>query len=165
MRRRAVGFVTRFNFLEQLGRLCAPRSRDKIKASVKPTGAIFLAVIGRREITSMSSRALFWLFCAALFAFAAGDRALALERSTVTAIGSNHLVVTTGGRKGTRVYTPDESADYEALVEGQEKVTATHDATSQEKLERCMASWDSATHITKPNWRKICERQLSDGSL
>ena len=83
----------------------------------------------------MSSRALFWLFCAALFAFAAGDRALALERSTVTAIGSNHLVVTTGGRKGTRVYTPDELADYEALVEGQEKVTATHDATSQEKLE------------------------------
>jgi hypothetical protein len=95
----------------------------------------------------MSSRPLFWLFCAALLAVAAGNRALALEGSTVTAIGSDHLVVKTEGRKGTRVYTPDESADYKALVEGQEK------------------SWDSGTHITKPNWRKICERQLSDGSL
>ena len=113
----------------------------------------------------MSSRPLFWLFCAALLAVAAGNRALALEGSTVTAIGSDHLVVKTEGRKGTRVYTPDESADYKALVEGQEKVTETHNATSQEKLERCMESWDSGTHITKPNWRKICERQLSDGSL
>ncbi len=112
----------------------------------------------------MSSRPLLWLFCAALLA-AAGDRALALEGSRVTAIGPNHLVVKTEGRKGTRVYTPDESADYKALVEGQEKITATHDATSQEKLERCMESWDSATHITKPNWRKICERQFSNGSL
>ena len=114
----------------------------------------------------MSSRALFWLFCAALLAFAAGDRPLAQGGPTVvTAIGSNHLVVKTGGRKGTRVYAPDESADYKELVEGQEKATATHDATSQEKLDQCMASWDSGTHITKPNWRKICERQLSDGSL
>jgi hypothetical protein len=63
--------------------------------------------------------------------------------------------VKTEGRKGTRAYAPDESEDYKALVEGQEKATATHDATPQEKLERCMASWDSGTHITKPNWRKI----------
>ena len=113
----------------------------------------------------MSSRPLFWLFCAALLASAAGDRAVALEMSAVTAVGPDHLVLKTEGRKGTRVYTPDGSADYKALVEGQEKVTATHDASSQEKLERCMASWDSATHITKPNWRKICERQLYNGSL
>jgi hypothetical protein len=113
----------------------------------------------------MWSRALFLLFCAALLAFAAGDRALALEGSTVTAIGSNNLVVKTEGRKGTRVYTPDESEDYKALVEGQEKAIATPETTAQEKLEQCMASWDSGTHITKPNWRKICERQLSDGGL
>jgi hypothetical protein len=113
----------------------------------------------------MSSRALFCLFCAALLAFAAGDRALALEGLTVTVIGSDHLVLKTEGRKGTRAYRPNESEDYKALVEGQEKATATHDATSQEKLGRCMESWDSGTHITKPNWRKICERQLSDGSL
>ena len=117
------------------------------------------------ENRSMSSRPLLWLFCAALLAFAAGDRAVALERSTLPTIGPSDLVVKTEGRKGTRVYTPDDSADYKALVEGQEKVTATHDATPQEKLERCMASWDSGTHITKPNWRKICERQLSDGGL
>ena len=113
----------------------------------------------------MSSRPLFWLFCAALLAFAAGDRAVALEMSTVATVGPNHLELKTEGRKGTRVYTPDESADYKELVEGQEKAAATHDETSQEKLEQCMASWDSGTHITKPNWRKICERQLSDGSL
>ena len=69
---------------------------------------------------------------------------------------ANRLVVETEGRKGTRVYTPDESE----VVEGQEKATAAHDAASQEK--QCMASWDSRTHITKPNWRKICERKLSD---
>ena len=111
----------------------------------------------------MSSRPLFWLFCAALLAFAAGDRAVALEMSA--AVGPNHLVLKTEGRKGTRVYTPDKSADYKELVEGQEKAAATHDASSQDKLEQCMASWDTATHITKPNWRKICERQLSDRSL
>ena len=83
----------------------------------------------------------------------------------VPTIGPSDLVVKIEGRKGTRVYTPDDSADCKALVEGQEKVTATHDATSQEKLERCMASWDSGTHITKPNWGKICERQLLDGGL
>ena len=113
----------------------------------------------------MSSSSPLWLFCAALLAVAAADRAVALERSTVPSIGSDHLVVKTEGRKGTRAYTPDESEDYKALVEGQEKATATDDVTSQEKLERCMESWDGGTHITKPNWRKICERQLSDGSL
>jgi hypothetical protein len=63
----------------------------KIKASVKLTGAIFSAGIGRRENRPMSSRPLFWPFCVALLAFAAGDRALALEGSTVTAIGFDHL--------------------------------------------------------------------------
>jgi hypothetical protein len=113
----------------------------------------------------MSSRALFWFLCALPLAFAARDSALALEGSKVFANGSHSLVVKTEGRKGTRVYTPDESADYSVLVEGQEKATATTEPTNQLKLDRCMASWDVKTHITKANWRKICERELSDGAL
>jgi hypothetical protein len=69
------------------------------------------------------------------------------------------------GRKGTRIYTPDESGDYDALVEGQEKAIAAPETTSKEKLDQCMASWDIKTHITKANWRTICQRELSDGSL
>ena len=119
------------------------------------------------------SRAFFWLLCALPLAFAPRDPALALEGSKVFAIGSNSLVVKTEGRKGTRVYTPDESVDYGALVEGQEKATATTESTAQQKtestaqqkLDQCMASWDTKTHITKANWRKICERELSDGGL
>jgi hypothetical protein len=113
----------------------------------------------------MSSRTLFWFLCGVPSAFAASDSALALEGSKVFAIGSNSLVVKTEGRKGTRVFTPDESADYSALVEGQEKAAATTESTNQQKLDRCMASWDIKTHITKANWRKICERELSDGGL
>ena len=112
----------------------------------------------------MSPRALLWLFCAAPLAFAA-DHALGLEASKITAIISDPVVVKIEGRKGTRIYTPDETQDYKALVEGEEKALTTHESTPQEKLDQCMASWDTKTHITKANWRKICDRQLSDGSL
>ena len=111
----------------------------------------------------MSLRDLFWFLCALSLAFAAHNPALALEGPKVTASGSNSLVIKAEGRKGTRVYTPDDSEDYRALVEGEEKATATHEPTAQEKLDQCMGSWDTGTHITKANWRKICERQLSEG--
>ena len=107
----------------------------------------------------MSSRALFWIFCAALLAFASRDRALALEGSKVTAIGSNPVVVRTEGRKGTRIYTPDPSED------GLEKATSSPEQTKKEKLDQCMASWDTKTHITKANWQQICQRELSNGGL
>jgi hypothetical protein len=68
----------------------------------------------------MSSRPLLWLYCAALLA-AAGDRAVALEMLAVTTVGPNHLVLKTEGRKGTRVYTPDDLADYKALVEAKRR--------------------------------------------
>jgi hypothetical protein len=113
----------------------------------------------------MSIRALFWLVCALPLALAAGAPAFALEGSEGLAAGVKGLVVNAEGRKGTRVYTPGSSADYGAPADVQEKAAATPDATSQDKLDQCMASWDTGTHITKPNWRKICERQLTDGSL
>jgi hypothetical protein len=113
----------------------------------------------------MSIRTLFWLVSALLLVLAASEPVFALQGTTGFATGFKGLVVNAQGRKGTRIYTPDSSADYGALVEGQEKATATPDATSQEKLDQCMASWDAGTHITKQNWRKICERQLSDGGL
>ena len=111
----------------------------------------------------MSCRTFLCLVSAALLALA--DQALALEASKATAIGSDPLVIKIEGRKGTRIYTPDESEVYNALVEGQEKAIATSGTTSKEKLDQCMASWDTKTHITKANWRTICQRELSDGSL
>jgi hypothetical protein len=111
----------------------------------------------------MLSRALFPLVCA--LALAAPRPTFAMEGVAASAAGSGSLVVKVQARKGTRLYTPDQSVDYGALVEGQEKAIATPDATSQQKLEQCMASWDAGTHITKANWRKICERQLAEGGL
>jgi hypothetical protein len=39
---------------------------------------------------------------------------------------------------------------------------AETDGSAKEKLDFCMASWDTKTHITNDNWRKICVRELSD---
>jgi hypothetical protein len=39
---------------------------------------------------------------------------------------------------------------------------AETDGLAKEKLDFCMASWDTKTHITKDNWQKICVRELSD---
>jgi hypothetical protein len=39
---------------------------------------------------------------------------------------------------------------------------AETEGSANEKLDFCMASWDTETHITKNNWRKICVRELSD---
>ena len=91
------------------------------------------------------------------------EPAHAWRASKLSATGPNPLIVKIEGRKGTRIYTPDEAEDYAAVVEAQEKAAATHEQTAKEKLDQCMASWDTKTHITKANWRKICERQLSDG--
>jgi hypothetical protein len=115
----------------------------------------------------MSIRTLLWLLGALALALAAGNSASALEATKGVATASEGVVVKTEGRKGTRVYTQDQSVDYGTLVEGQEKAaaTATGDATSNQKLDQCMASWDTGTHITQANWRKICERQLADGAL
>ena len=115
----------------------------------------------------MSTRILPWLFSALLLALFAGNPASAVEANKSLATGLNGVVVKTEGRKGTRVYSQNQSVDYGTLVEGQEKAaaTATGDATSSQKLDQCMASWDTGTHITQANWRKICERQLADGSL
>jgi hypothetical protein len=107
----------------------------------------------------MSSRALFRLFCALLWVLAARAPTIAFEGTKGFRAGSNSLVVKTEGRKGTRVFTPDDSGDYGVLLEGQEEATATTEPTAQQKLDRCIASWDAQTHITKANWRKICERE------
>jgi hypothetical protein len=113
----------------------------------------------------MSNRTFSWLVC--VLVLAAPRPSYALEGATDWAAGFGSLVVKAQARKGTRLYAPDQSVDYSTLVEGQEKAaaTATNDAKPQDKLNQCMASWDTGTHITKANWRKICERQLADGSL
>jgi len=34
--------------------------------------------------------------------------------------------------------------------------------TRQGKFDRCMESWDAATHMSKKEWRKACERSVKD---
>ena len=110
----------------------------------------------------MSSHTRLWLFCALPLLIAARDPAFALDASKVLATTFHPLAIKTEGRKGTRLYRPDESADYDALVEGEEKVTGTHEPTVEERLDQCMASWDAETHITKNSWRQICEREIKN---
>jgi hypothetical protein len=31
-----------------------------------------------------------------------------------------------------------------------------------DSLEGCMETWDAETHITKAEWRKICQRQIKE---
>jgi hypothetical protein len=101
----------------------------------------------------MSTRTFLWLLCAALLGLA--DQALALDPSKFTTNSRSTVVSKIEGRKGTRIYTPDTL----------EPTTTSHEQNSKEKIDECMASWDAKTHITKAAWRKICERQLSEGSL
>ena len=90
------------------------------------------------------------------------EPALALEWWKVFGAGPHPLVIEIEGRKGTRLYTSDESVDYGTLVEGQEKAAATHEPTTHERVDQCMASWDAKTHITKASWRQICEREIKN---
>ena len=102
------------------------------------------------------------LSCALLVTFTAREPTLALEGSKVFTAHPHIVVVNIGGRKGTRLYRPDDSEPYDDMVEGEDKTTATHQPTVEERLEECMASWDDKTHITKTSWRLICERQIKD---
>jgi hypothetical protein len=105
-----------------------------------------------------------WISCALFATFAVRGPTLALEGSKSFAAAANGLVVKTEGRKGTRLYRPDDTEDYDALTEAQEKgaATATHEQTPEERLEECMRSWDDKTHITKSSRRLICQRQIKD---
>jgi hypothetical protein len=100
--------------------------------------------------------------CALPLVLAARDPAFALDASEVFATGFQPLVIKVEGRKGTRLYRPDDSEGYDLPVEGKEKATATHEPTAEDRLEECMASWDEKTHIPKSSWRLICQRQIKD---
>lgn len=106
-------------------------------------------------------RALFWFMFAQLVSAATGGAALALQRSDALMTGANahSFIIKTGGRKGTRNYNPDDAG---AATELKDADSSAKTEARKVRLENCMASWDSKTHITKGNWRKICERQLSD---
>jgi hypothetical protein len=38
----------------------------------------------------------------------------------------------------------------------------TGGTSKQEKLKRCVESWDLATHMTKKEWRNACDRSVKD---
>ena len=109
-----------------------------------------------------SFRSLPWFVSAFLVVATSNEPVRAWQASELFAAGPNPLIVKTEGRKGTRLYTPVESEDYDAMVEGEEKAAATREPTAEERLEECMASWDDKTHITKSSWRLICQRQIRD---
>jgi hypothetical protein len=104
-----------------------------------------------------------WFVCAQLITVAAySEPAHALQGSVALTPRTNahSFFVEIQGRKGTRNYGSD---DIEVTTEskGSTDSSAETPEARQERLEQCMASWDSKTHITKDNWRKICVRQLS----
>jgi hypothetical protein len=76
--------------------------------------------------------------------------ALLIVAATAASLAGQALAQEATARKGTRNYVPPEPVSSESL----EKATAPH------TFEGCMASWDAKTHISKSDWRKICERDI-----
>ena len=70
---------------------------------------------------------------------------------------AHSFVIAIEGRKGTRNYARDDTG--ETTESG---TSAEKPRTREEKIKACMATWDTKTHITKADWRKICERQLEE---
>ena len=101
-----------------------------------------------------SFRPLPWFLPAFLVVATSNGPARAWKASILFATGPNPLIVKIEGRKGTRLYRPDES-------EAQEKAAAEK-TSGEKKLDECMASWDTKTHIAKSNWRQICEREIKN---
>jgi hypothetical protein len=104
-----------------------------------------------------------WFVCAQLITVAAcSDPAQALQGSAAftPATNSHSFVVEIQGRKGTRTYGSD-GIEVTTESKGSTDSSAETPEARQARLEQCMASWDSKTHIAKDNWRKICVRQLS----
>jgi hypothetical protein len=102
-----------------------------------------------------------WLMCAQIAivaAYTTPARALQSPEAFTAGPNAHTFVVEIEGRKGTRNY------DGGATSESKDRTDSSSETPEarQVRLEQCMASWDSKTHITKDNWRKICVRQLSD---
>jgi hypothetical protein len=110
----------------------------------------------------LARRTFLWPLCALPLVLPARDPAFALDVSTVFATGFHPLVIKTEGRKGTRLYRPDDSEGYDSLPEAEEKATATREPTTEERMDQCMASWDAEAHSTKSGWRLICQRQIKE---
>jgi hypothetical protein len=56
-----------------------------------------------------------------------------------------------GARKGTRLYVPDDPAKPAQAKQAESEVNT---------LEGCMQTWDRTTHISKSQWRDICQREI-----
>jgi len=107
-------------------------------------------------------RALPWFICLLVLA-AMSESALAWQGSglRVNSSKTHSFVVAVEGRKGTRIYVPD---DYGAAPKSEDGADVSTKAaeTQEQRLHACMETWDTKTHITKDHWRKICERMLSE---
>ncbi len=96
------------------------------------------------------------IFCLAAFALLATPTISLAAPSFSTTPQTPSSLVPVEGRKGTRNYVPDEASD----VTGETAVQKP--PMHEDRIEQCMESWDSRTHITKAHWKAICERQLSE---
>jgi hypothetical protein len=60
-------------------------------------------------------------------------------------------------RKGTRNYPPEDGAPLSPAEKAPQGTSTVSDA-----LEKCMALWDTDTHMTKDEWRESCERVIKE---
>ncbi len=79
-----------------------------------------------------------------------GAKAMDVSKSQVP-------VLRTAGRKGTRLYRPDDAG---VDKEGAEADSEGLFYSQTETLEACMETWDRETHISKSRWREICQREI-----
>jgi hypothetical protein len=59
-------------------------------------------------------------------------------------------------RKGTRNYQPGDDTP----AASSDRQTAT--SKGGQALDRCLASWDADTHMSKEEWRESCQRVIRE---
>ena len=99
----------------------------------------------------------FWFVLAVAVYFTGAQAAPAAQSAGLIATNSSPLVVKIEARKGIRLYGPD--VPDEGAMRGE---SLPSEQTAKEKIDQCMASWDTKTHITKSSWREICEREIKN---
>ena len=96
-----------------------------------------------------------WFASALLVLASASGPATALPGSdplSTVVTRSVSPVVMVNGRKGTRSYEPDDIGT--TALARDDAISSARGEARQQRIEECMASWDSRTHITKDDLAK-----------
>ena len=78
-------------------------------------------------------------------------------------LGANGVVLPNVGANTTGVLPAQPTANPGEVI-ATSGGSAIMGATGKD-LPTCMAAWDKSTHITKPRWREICARTLTEPHL